>query len=166
MTDDTGRCVNCGFLGKRRTVVDAESIVYTATSYDRQKGTFNRQSGWPDQRDMPTQITCFRNAANLQKELVDALAVAGQQDTAAENEHACIIIEKPRKCESWYPWTEYLSPKEHFEDFKEELNRQERKRTNGIMIGLTIALIIFAAMQVYAALASINPEHWLFNWLR
>ena len=52
MTDDTGRCVNCGFLGKRRTVVDAESIVYAATSYDREKGMFNRQSGWPNQRDM------------------------------------------------------------------------------------------------------------------
>ena len=56
--------------------------------------------------------------------------------------------------------------REDFEQHLEELNRQERKRTNRIMICLTIALIVFAALQVYAALASINPEHWLFNWLR
>ena len=166
MADDTGRCVNCGFLGKRRTVVDAESIVYAATSYDRQKGTFNRESGWPDQRDMPTQPTCFRNAANLQRELVEELAIDGKHGTDWENACTCIIIAKPRECESWYAWTEYHSPKEHYEEFKEELNRQERKRTNRIMIWLTIALIVFAALQVYAALASINPEHWLFNWLR
>ena len=53
-----------------------------------------------------------------------------------------------------------------FELRLEKINRQERKRTNGIIIGLAIAAIIFAAMQVYAALASINPEHWLFKWLR
>ena len=102
------------------------------------------------------------------------------------------IITKDRNCPSWYVWREFSSPKEQWEesvmlamekrredfekrieqdrqDFElklEETNRQERKRTNGIMVGLTIAAIIFAAMQVYAALASINPEHWLFNWLR
>ena len=53
-----------------------------------------------------------------------------------------------------------------FELKLEEINRQERKRTNRIMIWLTIAAIIFAAMQVYAALAAINPNSWLFNWLR
>lgn len=34
------------------------------------------------------------------------------------------------------------------------------------MIGLTVAGVIFAIAQVYAALAAINPEHWLFKWLR
>ncbi len=48
----------------------------------------------------------------------------------------------------------------------EELNRQERKHSNRVMVWLTIAMILFAAMQVYAALALMNPEHWLFNWLR
>jgi len=127
MADDTGRCVNCGFLGKLRRQVDAETIVYSATSYNRETGTFYRYSGWPDQRDIPTQPTCFRNAANLQKELVDALAMAGQQGRDDENEHTLALIEKPRKCESWYPWTEYLDPKEHFEEFKQSCYvKQER----------------------------------------
>ena len=54
----------------------------------------------------------------------------------------------------------------NFELELEEKNRQERKRTNGIMIRLTVAAIVFAAIQVYVALALINPEHWLFDWLR
>jgi len=152
MGKDTGRCVNCGFLGKLRTQVDAECIIYPATSYDREKGTFNRHSGWPDQRDIPTQPTCFRNAANLQKELVDALAMAEQKGRDAENKHTLAIIGIPRECQSWYPWTEYRSPKEHFEDLKEELNRKERKRTNWIMIGLTVALLIFTITQVFVLL--------------
>ena len=56
--------------------------------------------------------------------------------------------------------------RKEFELKLEELNRQERKRTNYTMIGLAVAAVIFVALQVYAALASINPEHWLFNWLR
>ncbi len=151
MIGDTGRCVNCGFLGKRRTVIDAESIVYTATSYDRENGTFNRYSGWPDQRDMPTQLACFRNAVNLQKEILDELAMAKQNGRDAENEHTLTIIKKPRECKIWYPWTEYLSPKEHFEEFREEINRRERKRTNCIMIWLTVALVFLTIMLVVFA---------------
>ena len=53
-----------------------------------------------------------------------------------------------------------------FELKLEELNRQERKRTNRIMIWLTVAAVIFAVAEVYATLGSINPDHWLFGWIR
>ena len=53
-----------------------------------------------------------------------------------------------------------------FELELERLNREERKRTNRIMIFLGVAALIFAIVEIYATLASINPEHWLFNWLR
>lgn len=152
MGQDTGRCVNCGFLGKLRRQVDAETIVYEATRYNRENGTLWRYSGWPNPGDIPTQPTCFRNAANLQKELVDALAMVEQKGRDVENKHTLAIIEKDRKCKSWYPWTEYRNLKEHFEDLKEELNRKERKRTNWIMIGLTLALLIFTITQVFALL--------------
>ncbi len=66
MADDKGRCVNYGFLCKLRKQIDAETIVCPATSYNRDNGVFNRYSGWPDQRDITTQPTCFRNVANLQ----------------------------------------------------------------------------------------------------
>jgi hypothetical protein len=178
MEKDTGRCVNCGFLGKRRTVVDAESIVYAATTFDRQNGTFNRESGWPDSRDMPTQPACFANVANLQKEFVDALAITGLQGNAIEHECSLVLIEKPRECKSWYPWTEYRSPKEHFEEYKTQQLEQSRrdfetrlfesnqkltKDYNMVMLRLTVAAIIFAIAQIVAALLALTPDSWIFN---
>ena len=143
MEKDAGRCVNCGFLCKRRTVIDAESIIYEATSYDRKKGTFYRHSGWPDRRDIPTQPACFRNAAHLQKELVDALTVAGQQDREAENKHTLAIIGNTRKCKSWYQWTECSSPKEHLEDMKiEQLQRFNRN------MSIFFAIVAFVTLAV------------------
>jgi hypothetical protein len=152
MASDTGRCINCGFLCKRRTVVDAESIVYTATSYDRENGTFYRHSGWPEHRDMPTQPACFRNIANLQKELVDALALSEQKGRDAENTLTLEIIKKSRECKIWYPWTELLNPKEHLDNLKEEQNRKDRKYTDRIMRWLTIALVFFALVQIFVVL--------------
>ncbi len=113
------KCKGCGFLGKLRRQIDAETIVYEATRYNRANGALWRHSGWPKPgNDTPTQPTCFRNATNLNKELVDSLASAGQEGQAAEEEHTLAIIGKSRECESWYPWTEYRSPKEHYEEFK------------------------------------------------
>ena len=34
------------------------------------------------------------------------------------------------------------------------------------MIGLAVAALIFTAAQLYVALSAINPNHWLFDWLR
>lgn len=154
MVKDTGRYVNCGFLCKRRTVIDAESIVYEATDYDREKGTFYRHSGWPNQRDMPTQPACFRNAANLQKELIDANAAAGQWGRDAENEHTLAIIEKPRECESWYLWTKYSSPKEHLEEMKiEQLQKFNRNMTIFLAIVAFVTLAIGITAMVIALIA-------------
>ncbi len=178
MADDTGRCVNCGFLGKLRRQIDAETFVYEATRYNRETGTLYRYSGWPNPGDIPTQPTCFRNAANLQKELVDALAMAGQKGRAVENEYTLAVIEKTRECESWYPWTEYRNPKDHFEEFKmqqlENDRRQfERKLTQmqiganakvskvGIWIG--IAAIILAVAEVLTMTKDAILWKWIAN---
>ena len=166
MVEDTGRCVNCGFLGKLRTQVDAESIVYSALRYDRETGTLNRHSGWPDNRDIPAQPTCFRNVTDLQQELTEELNKLGKQDTDSKKEQTLELIKKARDCKFWYPWTEYKSPKEHYEELNMALLEKTRKRTNKIMIFLTAALVLFALMQLYVTLALINPEHLLFDWLR
>lgn len=92
------------------------------------------------------------NVICLQKEDNDAFAKAEQTD-AAKQECARIVAEKDRKCGSWYPWTEHLTPKEHLEEFKEGLNKLERKRTDGILIGLTWALVFFTIVQTYYLLA-------------
>ena len=108
-------CADCGFLCKIRKQVDAEVIVYQATKYNRETGTFYRYSGWPNATDIPTQITCFRNATNLQNELVDAFTKDGQTGRDAENAQTLELINKSRECEHWYKWTEHLNPKEHLE---------------------------------------------------
>ena len=188
----TGRCVNCGLLGKREGQ-STVSACYEATAVDRLSGNLTEVRGDPiglgsiGKRPLiHTHPWCFLGKADFLGELAAMGAKEHQADKLLE------LIRKDRTCSAWYPWREFLSPKEHWEeqmrlamdnkreefeqhmeqerrDFElslEELNRQERRRTNKVMIGLTIALIIFAALQVYAALASINPEHWLFRWLR
>lgn len=177
----TGSCYNCGFLGKLRTQIDAETYLYEATQYNRETGNLTRYSGWPDQRDIPTKPSCFINATNLQKELIESLKSINKPTHADEIEHTLLIIKKSRCCEHWYPWTEYRTPKEHYDELKskqleddrrlfessiERQNKEERKRTNRVMIGLTIAALVFSLVQIYTALASINPNHWLFDWLR
>ena len=113
--------------------------------------------------------------------------------TPERNEAAKVVFNKLRpECPKWFPYTPGLSPEKHLQEFRmqqleqrreefeqrmererkefelklDERNREERKRTDRIMIWLTVAAIVFAAMQVYAALATINPNSWLFNWLR
>ena len=79
---------------------------------------------------MPTYIVCFRNVTNLRTELARELAKYEKPEDISfwEKDYTCRIIEKPRKCKSWYPWTEYLTPKEHFEEYKmEQLEYNRRK---------------------------------------
>jgi hypothetical protein len=181
----TGRCINCGFLGKRSPEID--ETCFHASAKDRISGIFNQHHTLAGgETNLSTIPWCFIGKADFLKELADIQATVTQNDKVRE------IIERDRGCSSWYPWREFATPNEHFEesmmlameerrekfeqqmekDRKEfelrldETSRQERKRTNIIMICLAVAAIIFAALQVYAALASINPDHWLFRWLR
>lgn len=169
----TGRCVNCGFLGKRSPKLDEKC--FHASGKDRTLGRLNEHDTFEGGlSNLSTIPWCFVGKADFIEELADIGAMVHQPDKVQE------IIEKDRKCPSWYPWREFATPAEHFqesmmlamdqrrEEFElrlEELNRQERRRTNKVMICLAIAAVIFAAAQVYAALAVINPEHWLFRWL-
>jgi hypothetical protein len=176
-----GRCISCGFLGK----FDRYSgICHEAIPLDRYRGDFGCQGS-----GISTIPWCYRNKVEFKwdvNNLPNRAAFEKICDKLKED------IKQDRKCPAWYPWTEGCSPKEHFEEFKmleleqrrqefeqrmekerkefelilDNRNREERKRTDRVMIWLTIALIIFAAMQVYAALATINPNNWLFDWLR
>ena len=53
-----------------------------------------------------------------------------------------------------------------FELKLDEGNKQERKRTNRIMIWLTIAAIIFALAEVAAGIMGITSESWILNFFR
>jgi hypothetical protein len=118
---------------------------------------------------------CFRGKAHILDELNSIGANDQQTDKVKQ------IIQKDRKCEFWYPWTEFRTPKEHFEEFKmmqlekerrdfelrlQQMNEQQRKRTDKIMIGLAIAGALFAIAEIFAALAALTPDSILFQWFR
>ena len=181
-----GKCVNCGYLGKK-DIEGFGEICFTASMEDRTTGQLVHHNTFQGGlTSLDTVPWCFVGKANLKDE-VDQLDSQETEDKRIFN-----IITKRRDCPSWYPWREFASPREQWEesmmlamekrreefeqrmeqerrDFElklEEINRHERRRTNYIMIFLGIAALIFAAMEVYTTLGSINPEHWLFDWFR
>ncbi len=102
--------------------------------------------------------------------------------TPERNEAAKAVFNKLRpECHKWFPYTPGFSPGQHMEAFQMQQLEQDRRafelklfnmnkkvttNSNRVMIVLAICAIIFAAAEVYFAVAVINPEHWLFNWLR
>lgn len=102
-----------------------------------------------------------KSISNLTKEELDTYKDDRVDSTTPErNKAAKVVFNKLRPdCHKWFPYTPGLSPGEHLQEFRmqqleqdrrkfelnlEELNRQERKRTNCIMIWLAIAAMIFA----------------------
>ena len=186
----TGRCVNCGFLCKINENA-AVSGCYEATAPDRYTGhlaEYQATLGLQrfEQFAIPTIPWCFRSKANFIKELSELGATV--HDDAKIHE----VIRRQRDCSFWMLWKEFIGPKEHYEEFKmleleqrreqfeqqmekdrrafelklEELNREERKRTNKVMIWLAIAAIVFAAAEVVAALLGLTNDSWILHFFR
>ena len=112
----TRRCVNCGYLGKRDNI-SSVSICYEATAIDRQTGMLTKTMGMPTgapaiggRHDIPTRPWCYVGKAHFQEELEAMGAKEHEADKVRE------VIEKDRNCISWYPWREFSTPKEHFEE--------------------------------------------------
>ena len=192
----TGRCVNCGYLGKRDGDLRI-SECYGVSEYDREFGTLDE---YIDPRPKTTiEIVpkiktfpwCFVGKANLRRETEELF---DEKDSEFSHDNVCIhkVLTVKRDCPSWYPWREFASPKEHFEEsimfameqgrkefeqqmeqerknFElklEELNKEERRRTNRVMIWLAIAAIIFAFAEVIAALLGITNDSWVLRFFR
>jgi hypothetical protein len=51
-----------------------------------------------------------------------------------------------------------------FELRLQQMNEQQRKRTDKIMIGLAIAGGLLAIAKIFAALAALTPDSILFQW--
>lgn len=92
------------------------SECYTASSYARESGTLNeyvdsRPKGTleivPNIRTFPW---CFIGEANLKDE-VDQLDSQVNEATRILD-----VIAKDRHCPSWYPWREFASPREQWEE--------------------------------------------------
>jgi len=176
MEEDTGRCVNCGFLGKKWRE-ETVSICYEATPRDREDGSFS-----PFEGVKSTRPCCYLNKAEYTWDIYKG------PDTA----QLFTEISEDRKCSYWYPYTEFRSPREHYEEYKmlelerrreefeqrmeterkgfelklDERNREERKRTGRIMIRLTVAAIIFAFAEVASGLMGITSDSWILRFFR
>jgi len=172
----TGRCVNCGLLGKRASQ-STLSVCYEATAVDRLGGHLTEvredpvgPAAYPP--IIHTHPWCFLGKADLLGELAVMGAKEHQADKVLE------LIRKDRNCKAWYPWREFLSPKEHWEEqimlameerrekFEQsiekdrkdfelklfEMNQRLAKDSHRVMVWLAIAAIIFAVAEVGAAL--------------
>ncbi len=188
----TGRCINCGFLGKRDQQPTI-SACYEATSDDRRTGQLTELLGphtssrsITSRPKIATRAWCFVHKAHFSAELVDVGAQESDADKVLE------VISKDRACPSWYPWREFSNPKEHFdesmtlaleqrrEDFEERMeqkrrdfevalqrsNEEQRTRSDRVMRWLAVGAIVLAIAEVVAALLGITPDSWivkLFN---
>ena len=110
----TGNCINCGLLGKRASQ-STLSACYESTAVDRLGGYLTKVQEDPiGPADYPiiifTHPWCFLGKADFLGELAAMGAKEHQSDKVPE------LIRKDRKCLSWYPWREFLSPKEHWQE--------------------------------------------------
>ena len=174
-------CINCGYLGKRDGDLRI-SECYGVSEYDREFGTLDT---YIDPRPKTiTQIVppiktfpwCFVGKANLRDEVAELF---DDNDEELKKDNVCIhrVIAKKRNCPSWYPWREFSSPREQWEEsmmlarekrreeFEQrmekdrkdfelklfEMNKKLAKDSHRVMVLLTVALIIFAIAQVAVA---------------
>jgi hypothetical protein len=106
----TRRCINCGYLGKKDTT-GFEEECFIASAGDRINGQLSSH------RTLRVSIGqfitlpwCSVDRANLKDE-VDQL-----DSPQTENKRIFDVIAKDRKCQWWYPWREFYSPKEMYAD--------------------------------------------------
>jgi hypothetical protein len=172
----TRRCINCGYLGKK-DVNGFNEECFTASAEDRLNGRLARHVTFRGAvGNFITVPWCFVGKADLKHE-IDQTDTKGIEETRILS-----VLEKDRNCPSWYPWREFTSPKEqwqesvmlamedrqrkfeeHMEETRrafetqiEESNRLDRRRTDRLMIWLGFAAIVFAAAQIVVTLISIN----------
>ena len=111
-----GRCINCGFLGKKDRRPEA-SICYEASAVDRISGKFIETSA-----GLTTVPWCFLSKVYFHIELNEISAQASDFDKVEE------LIKKERNCPYWYKYTEFVSPKEHYDEFKMMKLEQRQNR--------------------------------------
>ena len=183
MEEDTGRCINCGFFGKR-SLGEQIPIVIEVTNPERTKGQPEPVAG------RSTRVVCYRNKIQFTF-----------QPPSHDPEKIKEEIQKARECQFWYSYEEGRSPEKHFEELRmlelerrreefehnmeerrkefelrmendsksfelklDERNRVEQNRTNTIMFRLTWVGVALAFAQVLTA----TSDSWigqLVNWI-
>lgn len=113
----TGRCINCGFLGERLKASGSHNIeCFGVTKQQRLHGQITIEGYY---EVVPC---CFVGKYNLPEELGDISWMVPKY-----HEKVSEIIGRDRHCEDWYTWREFLSPKDHYEEFKMRQLEQDRR---------------------------------------
>jgi hypothetical protein len=128
-TRDEGRCINCGFLGRRIVHPDMAAKKVIVPAYyecDEQQ----RQSGkvWSQVQDLLVENAsaepfCFLQMADIREEIKSLC----QNDNQTNFDAAKEVFARERDCKSWYPYNPGLSPKDHFDRMSMELLERARK---------------------------------------
>jgi hypothetical protein len=143
-----GRCINCGFLGQRGKGSDSTEC-RGVSEEKRLKGEITLYKG--SEEALPC---CFVGAYDLFGELGGiSYPEPGYRGELSE------IIAKDRQCEHWYPWTEFRSPAQHYEEFKMKQLEEQRTQSERLMHRLTIIAIVVTAISVGSAFLAA----WLFR---
>jgi hypothetical protein len=123
-SEDKGRCVNCGFLGKR---VTPGQRAITPSYYEIDQ--YGRESGrvWGQIQDLLTgevitEPICFKQVVSITEEIKLLASAADRYEAARQT------FERDRDCGSWYPYISGFGPKEHSD--KLLMEQLEERRMN------------------------------------
>jgi hypothetical protein len=114
-----GRCISCGYLCKRIDLLT--STIYEASVEDRNNFNFLSHPESPRQ----TKIWCFAYKEPLYEEFERLKKLYDRKRDSAQ---ICgQIVMRDTRCERWFPYKPFMSPKEHYERFQMMQLEQERR---------------------------------------
>jgi hypothetical protein len=175
--EDKGRCVNCGFLGKR--VKPGERAI-TPSYYEIDQ--HGRETGrvWSQHQDLLTAEVstapfCFKHVVSIREEIETAVTNGKAADRYAAAQQSFLT---DRQCHLWYPYIPGFGPKEHSDRLQMEQLEERRmnfelaiekqrqdfemklfemsqniQRTNQkIATRFTLAMILLTLVQIFVAL--------------
>lgn len=116
-----GRCISCGFLCQRIDLMT--ETVYEATVEARNYGNLVSHPESP----RATRIWCFVYQEPLWEEFRRLSAQYGNTRDNAEINFE--IITRDINCPEWYPYTPFMSPKEHLKKLNSSEVEQKRNKT-------------------------------------
>lgn len=102
------QCSTCGFLGLADTFDQRLPPLPPFNSWQRVSGEIP-PNNWP---------RCFLGKADLPFEMVVIQSPPLTEETRRKDAVLAVIIRPNRDCGSWVRWNEYLTPHDHYEEYK------------------------------------------------
>jgi hypothetical protein len=166
MPAQEGRCVSCGFLGKRPLPQAPGAPRYPGifeVFFDERSSPPSRTAFsiiHPANVQIATEVVCYRGVADLPSEVATVRAPTGMEEAAALDR----VLRNDRKCQQWSEHMRGLDPKEHLmerrlrdlEEDRKEFQIALSKGTNR----LTWAAVILAGAQVL----TMNEQSFLYRF--